>query len=113
MEDFNFGDSEALGARYTQNATLKLPGALALNGRTAIAQAWQQGFDGGLDFLQLTVEAFDQVGNRRVLETGTYELSIQTPDGPILQTGTYAVLWKVPENPNRNPKIIFDTIDAN
>ena len=113
VTDFNAKDVEALRARYAPDAVLKLPGAPAVGGRDAVAAAWAGGFDNGLDALVLDVTSFDEAGKERFLESGTYELTIQTPDGPIVQTGTYAVLWAVPRSPKKAPTIMFDTIDAN
>lgn len=109
---FNAKDSAALRQLYKRNGVLKLPNAPAISGRDNVAAAWQGGFDAGLDFLALNVTGLTEAGNNKVLENGTYALTIQTPDGPIVQTGTYAVLWRVPDNPHKSPKIIFDTIDA-
>lgn len=112
VENFNDKNSAVLGPLYTFNGILKLPGALAISGRQNVVNAWQGGFDAGLDFLELTIENLSNIGHRKVLENGTYALTIQTPNGAIVQTGTYSVLWRVPYHPNRSPKIIFDTIDA-
>ncbi|MEM7244160.1 MAG: DUF4440 domain-containing protein [Acidobacteriota bacterium] len=112
VETFNLADADGLGGFYAQAATLKLPNALALSGREAIVAAWLGGFDAGLDQLILNVDVLEPLGARRVLESGSYELTIRTPGGEIVQTGTYAVLWRVPSNPHRAPRILFDTIDA-
>ena len=112
VELFNSNDSEALGDLYVANGSLKLPGALVVDGRQNVIDAWQAGFDAGLDSLVLDVDSLRASGPRRVLESGSYELTIETPDGPFVQVGTYAVLWRVPANRHRSPRIIFDTIDA-
>ena len=112
VHKFNVGDSAALAKLYVREGVLKLPNQLGLNGRDAVASAWQAGFDAGLSNLALDVEVLQRVGDRRVLESGTYRLEIRTPNGVIEQTGTFAVLWKVPWNPGRPPRIIFDAIDA-
>jgi len=112
VEVFNNKDSDGLGQIYTRNGIVKLPNSPAVSGRDNVAAAWQAGFDAGLDSLVLEGGSFDIVGHNRVLENGTYELTIQTPNGPIVQVGTFSVLWRVPNNPNKAPKIIFDTIDA-
>ena len=113
VDDFNTSDAEALGSYYTRNGMLKLPGAFAVAGRDDVVDAWQAGFDAGLDFLVLSVESLEVVGERRVLENGTYALTIQTPDGTIVQEGTFSVLWRVPDDDDRRPRIVFDAIDAN
>ena len=113
VERFNAKDSAALKRLYTRNGVLKLPNALAISGNQNVANAWQGGFDAGLDFLVLSVESLTSAGNNKVLENGTYELTIQTPDGPIVQAGTFSVLWRVPDDLHRSPRIMFDAIDAN
>ncbi len=112
--DFNAKDNVALGRYYVRNkSVLKLPNAPAVSGRDAIVEAWGGGFAAGLDALVLSVDSLEEIGRNQVLENGTYELTILTPNGPIVQEGTYAVTWRVPNNPNRRPRIIFDSIDAN
>ncbi len=111
VEAFNQQNSEALGDFYVANGTLKLPNALAVNGLDAIVESWQGGFDAGLAALELS-STFEPISARQVLETGSYVLTINTPDGPISQSGTFAVLWRAPVSPNREPLIVFDTIDA-
>ncbi|MEO0425198.1 MAG: DUF4440 domain-containing protein [Pseudomonadota bacterium] len=111
VDVFNQLDSEGLGEFYAENGTLKLPNAPAVNGEDDIVEAWQGGFDAGLAGLEL-VSTFEAVSNRKVLENGSYLLTINTPDGPIVQSGTFAVLWRAPRNEDRPPVIIFDTIDA-
>ena len=113
VERFNAKDSAALKRLYTRNGVLKLPNALAISGNANVANAWQGGFDAGLDFLVVSVDSLTSAGNNKVLENGTYELTIQTPDGPIVQTGTFSVLWRVPDDLHRSPRILFDAIDAN
>lgn len=112
VERFNAQDSEALGNFYARAGALKLPGQPAVFGPDTAEATWQGGFDAGLDFLNLEIVSLEPVGFRKVLENGTYELTIQTPEGPLLQTGTYAVMWRVPPVPGWAPKILFDTIDA-
>ncbi|MEO0973785.1 MAG: DUF4440 domain-containing protein [Pseudomonadota bacterium] len=111
VDAFNQLDSEALGDFYVDNGTLKLPNSLAVNGVEAIVESWQGGFDAGLAGLELS-STFESISNRQVLENGSYVLTINTPDGVILQSGTFTVLWRAPRNPNLEPLIIFDTIDA-
>jgi hypothetical protein len=110
---FNEKKGEELGRFYKKNAVLKLPGAFAILGKDAIVITWEEGFNNGVESLELTAGSFEALGRRQVVESGTYILNIATPDELIEQVGTYSVLWYVPRNPYRHPKIIFDTIDLN
>ena len=117
VEAFNDQDVRRLGRLYWFDATLKLPDAPATNGRKAIKQAWQGGFDNGLSNLTLTDLVYEDVSRGKVVETGNYELEINTPDGTLLQSGTFSVQWEYNWYLYRyfglvRAKIDFDTIDA-
>lgn len=90
VENFNKKDSAALGEFYTRSGALKLPGTSAVAGRHNVVDAWQAGFDGGLDFLVLKAEGVRRTSRNTVLENGRYELTIQTPGGSIIQRGTFS-----------------------
>lgn len=113
VETFAENDAAQLARYYKRNGVLKLPNVPALAGRDAVQSAWQNGFDNGIQSVQLFITSLDEIGANKVLENGTYILDIETPNGIIQQEGTYSVLWAVPRKQHRMPKIIFDTIDAN
>lgn len=110
---FNNNDAATLAKFYKRVSVLKLPGAPAVYGKQAIEATWQGGFDQGITGVTLSISQIDQIAKRKVLENGTFVLDINTPNGLIQQEGTYSVMWHVPRSPNKRPKIIFDTIDAN
>lgn len=111
---FNEQDTKSLGKFYRFDGVLKLPDQPAVSGRESIRSAWQGGFDNGLGSLKLEITNLDDLGFNKVLESGTYKLAINTPDGPLLQTGTYSVMWvcRYTWRGKLRTKILFDTIDA-
>jgi len=115
--EFNKQNAKKLARLYTADGSLKLPDTAAVSGRRNVRNAWQGGFDNGLETLTLEITDLDEVGFDKVVESGTYQLEINTPGGKVLQTGTYSVQWEY----NWyfyyyfgfvKPKIDFDTIDA-
>lgn len=109
VQFFNKKDANRLGTFYDGKGALKLPDQKAVAGRGNVIAAWYQGFRQGLDALTLRITKLIDIGGF-VLENGTYVLFINTPNGRMKQTGTYSVYWKC--HKGRNPKIVFDAIDA-
>ena len=81
-------DTAAIGAAYTEDAVMYPPGAPAVSGRKAIAEAWKPML--GLPLSLKTVEV-KQSGDLAV-ETGTWTLT--GPDGKPADDGKYIVVWK-------------------
>ncbi|WP_325893043.1 YybH family protein [Grimontia sp. NTOU-MAR1] len=113
QETYNQKDAEKLGHFYAKTATLKLDQNPSVHYRDNIVQAWRAGFEQGVDNLQLEPIEIIRTGFRKVVETGNYVLTINTPDGAIQQTGSYTVLWRVHPFGIKPPKIIFDVVNAN
>ncbi|HVG48298.1 MAG TPA: SgcJ/EcaC family oxidoreductase [Rubellimicrobium sp.] len=93
---FATGDgTKAAEMAFTEDARLLPPGEPMVEGRKAIAQYWQAGFDAGVRDLQLGVVAVDMVGDNTMIETGTWAVTVPTEDGGTMQIGGKSlVVWK-------------------
>ena len=91
------GDHDAAGVAglYTSDGALMAPGAPIAQGQQALEAAW-----GGLmkaPGFGLTFKADEIVvasGGDMALDRGTYELSLDGPDGPTKDIGKYVVVWR-------------------
>lgn len=94
---FAAGDGAAAAeAVFTEDARLLPPGEPMVEGREAIAQYWQAGFDMGVKDLQLGLTAVEMVGEDTMIETGTWSVTVPTEDGSTVQIGGKTlVVWKL------------------
>ncbi|MEZ5921970.1 MAG: DUF4440 domain-containing protein [Parvularculaceae bacterium] len=88
-------DAAAVSKLYAVDGAMMAPGAPIAQGQPALENAW-----GGLMQLPgfgLTFEA-DQIvvasGGDMALDRGTYQLSLDGPDGSTQDIGKYVVVWR-------------------
>jgi uncharacterized protein (TIGR02246 family) len=91
---FNRGDTVALAALYTEDATVLPPGAPSVHGREAIQQFWQSVRDAGVRTATLATQDVQASGDY-AHEIGAATLQIQ-PEGGAASTEQvkYVVVWK-------------------
>ena len=88
-------DAPAVSMLYTADGAMMAPGAPIAQGQPALETAW-----GGLMQMPgfgLTFEADEIVvasGGDMALDRGTYELSLDGPDGATKDIGKYVVVWR-------------------
>lgn len=86
---FNTGNTAAIEAMYTENATALPPGHDMVTGRAAIADFWGGVIKSGVKNIALKVMSVDRYG-RIAREIGRFSF-----DGPNGRTeGKYVVFWK-------------------
>jgi ketosteroid isomerase-like protein len=83
---FNAGKIEELVGLYTSQGTLLPPDKNKYQGRDQIKTFWQGARDAGVDNLRLTTGAVLEAGQDRLIETSSYQHS--------LDRGNYQVIWK-------------------
>ena len=95
-EAFATGDGAKVAEMaFTEDARLLPPGEPMVEGREAIAQYWQAGFDAGVEDLQLDLISVEMVGDDTMIETGTWAVTVPTEDGATMQVGGESlVIWK-------------------
>lgn len=88
-------DAAAVSRLYTSDGAMMAPGAPIAQGQPALEKAWSglmkmPGF--GLTFKadQITVAA----GGDMALDRGTYQLSLDGPQGATKDIGKYVVVWR-------------------
>ena len=87
-------DGAAIGALYTDDATLMPPNSAMIKGRPAIEAFWKGGLDMGIKEAVLTTIDVLDMGDL-VFEIGKYALKIQPSGHPVIEdSGKYTVLWK-------------------
>ena len=88
------GDGAAIGALYTEEATILPPNGEMIKGKPAITAFWTGGLQAGIKEAVLTTAEVLVLGDF-ALEIGKYALKIQ-PAGQavVADTGKYVVLWK-------------------
>ncbi len=88
------GDGAAIGALYTDDATLMPPDSDMIKGRGGIEAFWKGGLQMGIKEAVLTSVDVSGGGDF-AYEIGRFALKIQ-PEGqqPIDQNGKYVVVWK-------------------
>jgi uncharacterized protein (TIGR02246 family) len=91
---FNRGDTNAVAALYTEDATLMPPDAGIISGRPSIAEFWSGARASGIRSVSLQIHDVQAAGDS-AYEIGTATLNIQPPDG-VASTATvkYVVVWK-------------------
>jgi uncharacterized protein (TIGR02246 family) len=91
---FNRGDTNAVAALYTQDATLMPPDADIISGRTSIAEFWAGARAMGIRSVSLQIHDVQTAGDT-AYEIGTATLDIQ-PAGGAGSTARvkYVVVWK-------------------
>ncbi len=91
---FNRGDSDAVAALYTEDATLMPPDADIISGRPSIAEFWVGARAMGIRSASLQIHDVQAAGDT-AYEIGTATLTIQPPDGAATTaTVKYVVVWK-------------------
>ncbi len=90
----NRGDTSAVAALYTEDATILPPNAQPVHGRTG-AKAL---FDAmiaqmGLPKLTLATQQVTELGDT-AYEVGSYTMKLQPPTGAMTDSGKYVVIWK-------------------
>jgi uncharacterized protein (TIGR02246 family) len=88
------GDAAAVAALYTDDAVVRNPQGLRLEGKQQIQDAYQASFDQGAATITITPSSALAVGDAVVVE-GTYAYTI-TPEGgqPIESRGEYLAVNK-------------------
>jgi len=88
------GNGAAIGALYTDDATILPPNGEMVKGKPAITAFWTGGLQAGIkEAVLTTVEVLDM--GELAFEIGKYALKIQPAGhGVIEDTGKYVVLWK-------------------
>ena len=88
-------DAGAVSKLYTPDGAMMAPGAPIAQSQSALEKAWSElmkspGF--GLTFKadQIVVAS----GGDMALDRGTYELSLDGPNGPTKDIGKYVVVWR-------------------
>ena len=88
-------DAPAVSKLYTSDGAMMAPGAPIAQGQPALEKAWSglmktPGF--GLTFKadQIMVAS----GGDMALDRGTYELTLDGPQGPTKDIGKYVVVWR-------------------
>ena len=86
------GDTHALAAAYTADATLLPPATEPIRGREAIRRFWQAGLDAGIVAIRLEAATVDEDA-RLAYEFGSYEIHLE-PAGskPIVDRGSYVLV---------------------
>jgi uncharacterized protein (TIGR02246 family) len=89
------GDAAGVARLYAADGAMMAPGAKIAQGHEALEKAW-----GGLMKMPgfgLTFKA-DQIvvasGGDMALDRGTYEFSVDGPNGPTKDIGKYVVVWR-------------------
>jgi uncharacterized protein (TIGR02246 family) len=111
MEAFNQGDSAAVAALYTEDATVMPPNSDMIRGRHGIQDFWLAGIQGGLKDLSLTTVDVS-AGGDTAYEIGTFSLTAQ-PKGqePVRTSGKYVVVWH--RSPDSSWKLHVDIWNSN
>lgn len=85
-ELFNANKIEELAALYTNEGQLLPPDKNKYQGREQIQKFWQGAREAGVENLRLTTGAVLEVGSDRLIETSSYQHSVDK--------GNYQVIWK-------------------
>lgn len=88
-------DAAAVSKLYTANGAMMAPGAPIAQGQPALEQAWSGLMQ--MPGFGLTFEADEIVvasGGDMALDRGTYQFSLDGPDGPTTDIGKYVVVWR-------------------
>ncbi|CAF1259368.1 unnamed protein product [Rotaria sp. Silwood1] len=85
-ELFNAGKLDELVGLYTLEGKLLPPDKNKYEGREQIKKFWQTAQDAGINNLHLTTGTVLEAGNDRLIETSSYQHS--------LDKGNYQVIWK-------------------
>lgn len=91
----NAKDAKAAAAAYTKDAVLLPPGEPPVRGREAIEEYWRGAIElGGIR--DVSVETMDaQSSGSLGYETGSFELTVNGPDGePVIDRGRYIELLR-------------------
>ena len=88
---FERGDSDALAAKYSQDAQLFAPHSPAITGHPAIAKFWKAVREKGIQHVSLTTTEVESLG-ATAIETGT--VSLFDKQKVIVDEGKYVVIWK-------------------
>ncbi len=92
---FASGDGVKAGSVFTEDARLLPPGEPLVEGREAIGQYWQAGFDAGVRDLRLGLTTVDMIGDDTMIETGTWTVNVPTETGGHADvSGKALVVWK-------------------
>lgn len=93
---FATGDgAKAAEMAFTEDARLLPPGQPMVEGRQAVGEYWQGGFDAGFRDLKLGLTAVDMVGDDTMIETGTWQVTAPKDGGGTMQVhGKALVVWK-------------------
>jgi uncharacterized protein (TIGR02246 family) len=91
----NQGDTAAVAALYTENATILPPGANIQRGRAAIEKTVQGLVSSGARNMVLTATDVSQVGPDTAREIGRFSLQAPGPKKKLVTVeGKYLVIWK-------------------
>ena len=88
-------DAAAVSRLYTADGAMMAPGAPIAQGQPALEKAWSglmqmPGFGLTFEANQIVVASGDDMA----LDRGTYEFSLDGPDGATKDIGKYVVVWR-------------------
>ena len=88
-------DSAAIGRMYLPDGALMAPNAPIATGPQAIAGAWQAMLQTpGFSLTFATQSLVVSKSGDMALDRGTYEVAMNSPDGPVAEVGKYVVVWR-------------------
>lgn len=103
---FGSGDTAAMAALYTENATVLPPNSPMIRGRRAIEEFWKGAMAMGVQSIQLTTLDVESSGDL-AYEIGNATLEIRPQGGnPSTDTVKYVVAWK--RQPDNSWKLAAD-----
>lgn len=88
-------DAAGVAKLYTADGAMMAPGAPIAQGAAALETAWSGMME--MPGFGLTFEADEIViakGGDMALDRGTYEFSVDGPEGPTKDIGKYVVVWR-------------------
>jgi uncharacterized protein (TIGR02246 family) len=86
---FNSGDTAALAALYTENATLMPPDSDAVHGRKGVQDFWQGARDNGVQQILLHLGDVELRGSDTLIEVSTATITAGGSQIPV----KYVVVW--------------------
>jgi len=103
---FEKGDLDTIARAYADDATMFVPDAPVIEGRSAIRQAWKANVGSGGKRLRFEVAEVEQRGDR-AYELGRFTIS--GPDGAVLTAGKQMVIWmRQPDGAWKSRRGIFN-----
>lgn len=88
---FYRADADALTEIYSDDAVWFVPGAPAIQGRTAITEVWKNVIGPGGSTLRVNIGELQESGDW-AYEAGTFTTT--SPEGTLANSGKYLVIWQ-------------------